>query len=83
MGEPLSSALWASSSSECLLNRWLHTGDEVKFDEQGEMYVVDRLKARKPQILEASNHADVLIISRQELIKVRGFQVAPAGDLSP
>ncbi|KAI9461161.1 phenylacetyl-CoA ligase [Russula earlei] len=36
---------------------WVRTGDEVEFDAEGNIYVVDRLK---------------------ELIKVRGFQVAPA-----
>ncbi|WP_137702911.1 AMP-binding protein [Marimonas lutisalis] len=36
---------------------WLHTGDIVRFDEDGQMYVTDRLK---------------------ELIKYKGFQVAPA-----
>ncbi len=36
---------------------WLHTGDIVRFDEDGHMYVTDRLK---------------------ELIKYKGFQVAPA-----
>jgi len=36
---------------------WVRTGDEVEFDADGNIYVVDRLK---------------------ELIKVRGFQVAPA-----
>ncbi|KAH9065660.1 phenylacetyl-CoA ligase [Lactarius vividus] len=36
---------------------WVRTGDEVEFDTEGNIYVVDRLK---------------------ELIKVRGFQVAPA-----
>jgi len=45
------------ATKETFVNGWLRTGDEVKFDEQGELYVVDRLK---------------------ELIKVRGFQVAPA-----
>jgi len=45
------------ATKETFVDGWLHTGDEVKFDEQGELYVVDRLK---------------------ELIKVRGFQVAPA-----
>ncbi|MCY3863131.1 MAG: AMP-binding protein [bacterium] len=36
---------------------WLHTGDIARVDEDGHVYVVDRLK---------------------ELIKVKGFQVAPA-----
>ncbi|MDU8926005.1 AMP-binding protein [Alisedimentitalea sp. MJ-SS2] len=36
---------------------WLHTGDIVRFDEDGHMFVTDRLK---------------------ELIKYKGFQVAPA-----
>ncbi|PBK61302.1 acetyl-CoA synthetase-like protein [Armillaria solidipes] len=36
---------------------WVRSGDEVRFSESGELFVVDRLK---------------------ELIKVRGFQVAPA-----
>ena len=36
---------------------WLHTGDLARIDEQGHMYIVDRVK---------------------ELIKYKGFQVAPA-----
>lgn len=36
---------------------WVRTGDEVEYDTEGNIYIVDRLK---------------------ELIKVRGFQVAPA-----
>jgi len=36
---------------------WVRTGDEVEYDAEGNIYIVDRLK---------------------ELIKVRGFQVAPA-----
>lgn len=36
---------------------WLHTGDVVYFDEDGYLYVVDRLK---------------------EIIKYKGFQIAPA-----
>jgi len=41
--------LWMGESrrlhgSELFFNRWVHTGDEVKFDDQGELYVFDRLK---------------------------------------
>ena len=46
------------ATSETLDNDgWLHTGDIVRFDDDGYMFVTDRLK---------------------ELIKYKGFQVAPA-----
>lgn len=45
------------ATKETFTEGWVRTGDEVVFNEQGELTVVDRLK---------------------ELIKVRGFQVAPA-----
>ena len=46
-----------NSTAETFLDGWVRTGDEVYFNEQKEIFVVDRIK---------------------ELIKVRGFQVAPA-----
>ncbi|KZP31130.1 acetyl-CoA synthetase-like protein [Athelia psychrophila] len=47
----------AEASRDTFVDGWVRTGDEVRFDETGELWIVDRLK---------------------ELIKVRGFQVAPA-----
>ncbi|KAJ7264017.1 phenylacetyl-CoA ligase [Mycena haematopus] len=44
-------------SADGELLRWFRTGDEVRINEQGEVFITGRLK---------------------ELIKVRGFQVAPA-----
>nr|WHF58352.1 4-coumarate:CoA ligase [Ganoderma lucidum] len=46
-----------TATAETFKDGWLHTGDEVKLNENGEVFVVDRIK---------------------ELIKVRGFQVAPS-----
>ncbi|EIM79727.1 phenylacetyl-CoA ligase [Stereum hirsutum FP-91666 SS1] len=45
------------ATSETFINGYVHSGDEVAVDENGDFFVIDRLK---------------------ELIKVRGFQVAPA-----
>ncbi|PSN49019.1 hypothetical protein C0J52_06318 [Blattella germanica] len=45
------------STKEILQDDWLHTGDLGYYDEDGDFFIVDRLK---------------------ELIKVKGFQVAPA-----
>ncbi|KAK0434156.1 phenylacetyl-CoA ligase [Desarmillaria tabescens] len=45
------------ATKSTFINGWVRSGDEVRFSESGELFVVDRLK---------------------ELIKVRGFQVAPA-----
>jgi len=45
------------ATRETFVDGWLRTGDEVRIDKDGEIFVLDRLK---------------------ELIKVRGFQVAPA-----
>ncbi|KAI0066474.1 phenylacetyl-CoA ligase [Artomyces pyxidatus] len=68
MGEPGELVVWSPSNAlryhnntkatdETFLDGWVRTGDEVVYDEKGEITIVDRLK---------------------ELIKVRGFQVAPA-----
>ncbi|KIM66784.1 hypothetical protein SCLCIDRAFT_1147594 [Scleroderma citrinum Foug A] len=45
------------ATRETFVNGWLRTGDEVKMNKHGEIFVLDRLK---------------------EMLKVRGFQVAPA-----
>ncbi|KLO20729.1 phenylacetyl-CoA ligase [Schizopora paradoxa] len=45
------------ATKETFQDGWVRTGDEVKFDEEGNVFIVDRLK---------------------EILKVRGFQVAPA-----
>ncbi len=46
-----------SATAETLVDGWLRTGDLAREDEDGHIYIVDRLK---------------------ELIKCKGFQVAPA-----
>ncbi|KAH9833509.1 amp dependent CoA ligase [Rhodofomes roseus] len=45
------------ANKETFVDGWLNTGDEVIINDQGELFVIDRIK---------------------ELLKVRGFQVAPA-----
>ena len=45
------------ATAETITDGWLHTGDIARVDENGNYYIVDRLK---------------------ELIKYKGFQVAPA-----
>ncbi len=46
-----------AATADTVTDGWLHTGDVARVDENGDYYVVDRLK---------------------ELIKYKGFQVAPA-----
>ncbi|KAG8695152.1 hypothetical protein FRC08_008005 [Ceratobasidium sp. 394] len=45
------------ATKETFVNGWVHTGDEVVINRDGDVFIVDRLK---------------------EILKVRGFQVAPA-----
>jgi len=45
------------ATKETFVQGWVRTGDEVRFAENGDLFIVDRLK---------------------EILKVRGFQVAPA-----
>ncbi|CAE6424517.1 unnamed protein product [Rhizoctonia solani] len=45
------------ATKETFVNGWVHTGDEVVINKDGDVFIVDRLK---------------------EILKVRGFQVAPA-----
>ncbi|KIJ14795.1 hypothetical protein PAXINDRAFT_176643 [Paxillus involutus ATCC 200175] len=47
----------SKATRETFVNGWLRTGDEVRMNRRGEIFVLDRLK---------------------EMLKVRGFQVAPA-----
>ncbi|RDB15263.1 4-coumarate--CoA ligase-like 7 [Hypsizygus marmoreus] len=45
------------ATKETFIDGWVRTGDEVKIDKNGELWILDRLK---------------------EIMKVKGFQVAPA-----
>ncbi|KAL6713223.1 hypothetical protein ACLMJK_009344 [Lecanora helva] len=54
---------------------WLKTGDVAISDERGWFWIVDRLKVSKPIIIMWSNGT---LTQPKELIKVSGFQVAPA-----
>ncbi|PIL26715.1 transporter [Ganoderma sinense ZZ0214-1] len=49
------------ATEEAFDDGWLRTGDEVKFDAEGNIFITDRIK-----------------IVNQDLIKVKGLQVAPS-----
>ena len=63
--------------TECapnVLRRWVRTGDEVIIDKNNEVFIVDRLKVAlflSPYLFDVDGVP-------QEILKVRGFQVAPA-----
>lgn len=55
----------------------MHTGDEALFNEHGDLFIVDRLKVCLV-LLEHENTKFIFRLRQQEILKVRGFQVAPA-----
>lgn len=61
---------------ETFVDGWVRTGDEVII-KNGEVYVVDRLKVLIHTELDSISHL-IMFSHTQEIMKVRGFQVAPA-----
>lgn len=67
-------------------DRWLKTGDVAYIDEHDKLFIVDRKKVCRIPRLGAFDSAYrrkhgtwwLMILLHQELIKVRGSQVAPA-----
>lgn len=70
----------------CLVSnaRWLRTGDEVRFDAQGNIFITDRIKVRSVQPLPHDFYPFRVVwpltsrTTKQDLIKVKGLQVAPS-----
>ena len=56
------------------LLRWVRTGDEAKIDENLEIWILDRIKVSFVVFTTRLNNMSFF----QEIMKVRGFQVAPA-----
>ncbi len=57
--------------------RWVRTGDEAMLNGKNELFVLDRVKVNQPVPI-ISRGDPMLIMSSQEILKVRAFQVAPA-----
>src|SRR6266851_127303 len=57
--------------------RWVRTGDEAMLNDKNELFVLDRVKVNQPVPI-ISRGDPMLIMSSQEILKVRAFQVAPA-----
>ncbi|KAI0706142.1 amp dependent CoA ligase [Cytidiella melzeri] len=65
------------ATKETFVNGWVRTGDEVVINEKREVFIKDRIKARAVLLSVACIKADHFH-PLQEILKVKGFQVAPA-----
>ena len=63
-------------TKETFIDGWVRTGDEVYITAETDVFVVDRLKVHPVDRIR--DLSPMLTDISQEIIKVRGFQVAPA-----
>jgi 4-coumarate--CoA ligase len=64
-----------SRTKEVFINGWVRIGDEVLFEQNGELCVIARIKVCGVCHFNSSQR---LIFTMQEIMKVKGFQVAPS-----